>query len=117
MPGGAGQPDGGARRRHAGQRDDGGGAAQPPAAGPGGQAGQAQGRDGDPGQEHDPGDRQVRQPGVEDPGVLVWSKLPLELVGRISAQPLVSLNPVCDDITIARNPPNAATGAANRLGQ
>ena len=25
------------------------------------------------------------------------------------------LNPVCDDITITRNPPNAATGAANRL--
>ena len=45
------------------------------------------------------------------------SKLPLELVGRISAHPLVCLNPVCDDITMARNPPNAATGAANRLGQ
>ena len=47
----------------------GGGAAQPRGAGPGGQAGQAQCRDGDPGQEDDPGDRQVRQPAVEDPGV------------------------------------------------
>jgi hypothetical protein len=32
-----------------------------------GQAGQAQRRDGQPGEEHDPGDRQVRQVGVEDP--------------------------------------------------
>ena len=39
-----------------------------------------------------------------------------ELVGRISAHPLVWLNPVCDDISSARNPPNAASGAANRLG-
>ena len=37
--------------------------------------------------------------------------------GRISAHPLAYLNPVCDDIAIARKPPNAATGAANRLGQ
>ena len=63
-------------------------------------------RDGDPGQEHDPGDRQVRQPAVEDPGVglALPSKLPLELVGRISAHPLVWLNPVCDDISHGQEP-------------
>ena len=43
--------------------------------------------------------------------------MPFELVGRISAHPLGLLNPVCDDITQARNPPNAASGAANRLGK
>ena len=43
--------------------------------------------------------------------------MPLELVGRISAHPLVWLNPVCDDITMTRNPPKAASGAANRLGK
>ena len=26
------------------------------------------------------------------------------------------VNPVCDDSIMARNPPNAAAGAANRLG-
>ncbi len=41
----------------------------------------------------------------------------MELVGRISGHPLGSLNPVCDDITIARKPRNAASGAANRLGE
>ena len=41
----------------------------------------------------------------------------MELVGRISAQPVLSRKPVCDDMIRARNPPNAASGAANRLGQ
>ena len=67
-PGGTGQPGGGPGRRHAGQRDNRGGPPQPRAARSGGQADQAQRRDRDPGQEHHPGDRQVGQVGVEDPG-------------------------------------------------
>ena len=41
----------------------------------------------------------------------------MELVGRISAHPLLWLNPIWNDRNITRNPPNAATGAANRLAQ
>jgi hypothetical protein len=40
----------------------------------------------------------------------------LELVGRTSAHPLVSLNPVWDDMIRTRNPANAASGAANLFG-
>ena len=40
-----------------------------------------------------------------------------ELVGRISAHPLLSLKPICDDIAHANSPPNAATGAVNRVGK
>ncbi len=43
--------------------------------------------------------------------------MPLALPGKISGQPLVSLNPFCDDTITARKAPNAATGAANRLGK
>ena len=41
----------------------------------------------------------------------------MELVGRIIAHPLVWLKPKRDDISRTRAAPNAATGAANRLGQ
>ena len=66
--GGPGQPDSGPGRRQPGQRDHRSGAPQPRAASPGGQAQHADGRHGDPGEEHHPGDRQVRQVGIEDPG-------------------------------------------------
>ena len=67
-PGGPDQHGSGPGRRHPGQRDHHGHPPQPRAAGPGGQAQQAERYHGDPGQEHHPGDRQVRQVGIEDPG-------------------------------------------------
>ncbi len=59
-PGRAGQPDSGPGRHQPGHGDRGRSPAQPQAAGPGGQAEQAQGGDGQPGQEHQPGDREIR---------------------------------------------------------
>ena len=43
--------------------------------------------------------------------------MPLALFGKISGHPLVSPLPFCDDTSTARKTPNAATGAANRLGK
>jgi hypothetical protein len=45
------------------------------------------------------------------------SKLLVDMVGRISAHPLESLKPICDEIPIANSPPNAAMGAMNRPGK
>jgi DNA-binding response OmpR family regulator len=41
----------------------------------------------------------------------------LALFGKISGHPLVALSPFCSDTITARKTPNAATGAANRLGK
>ena len=38
------------------------------------------------------------------------------MVGRISAQPPLAANPVCDDNPMASTVPNAVTGAMNRPG-
>ncbi len=40
-----------------------------------------------------------------------------ELVGRISAHPLPSWKPICDEVPQASSAPNAATGAVNRVGK